>query len=217
MTDEAFLQRVFDCTPAVAAEILRHAAIRTYLRSATIIRQGEPCDDIYLLVLGRARCYAIAANGMLVRFCDFLSGDFFGRLDASASPESLQEIAAVEPVEVATFRGADFLLLMDAHGCVGRALSRALIRQLEHLSHQMLSRTTLSAAGRVHEELLRLAEEGGGRIAPPPVLAELAACIHSTRETVSRTISALERRGIVRRDPDALVIVAPRRLAEMIF
>lgn len=218
MTHEAFLERVFECTPGIATEILRHAAMRTYCESATIVPQGERCSDIYLLVFGRARSYAISANGMLVRFCDFCSGDFFGALDASAKHGSINEIAAIEAVEVAVFGGTDFLRLMDTHGCVGRALSRALTRQLEHLSHQMLSRTTLSAVGRVHEELLRLAAAcAGDRITPSPVLAELAERVHSTRETVSRAVSELERRGIVRRDPDALVIVAPRQLREMVF
>jgi len=40
--------------------------------------------------------------------------------------------------------------------------------------------------------------------------------VHSTRETVSRTINTLERRGIIHREDDALVIVAPHRLEEMV-
>jgi DNA-binding GntR family transcriptional regulator len=81
----------------------------------------------------------------------------------------------------------------------------------------MAERTTLSAAGRVHAELLRLARLGDGHsVRPVPVLAALAVRVHSTRETVSRAINALERRGIVRRDADALVIVAPHRLEELI-
>ena len=71
--------------------------------------------------------------------------------------------------------------------------------------------------GRVHAELLRLARLADGRvIRPAPVLAKLAVRVQSTRETVSRTINALERRGIIRRERDALVIVAPHRLEEMI-
>ena len=38
----------------------------------------------------------------------------------------------------------------------------------------------------------------------------------TTRETVSRTISVLEQRGIIRRDGKTLFIVAPQRLEEMI-
>ena len=48
------------------------------------------------------------------------------------------------------------------------------------------------------------------------MLSALAVRVHPTRETVSRTLSALERRGIVRREADALVVVAPHRLEGMI-
>ncbi len=51
---------------------------------------------------------------------------------------------------------------------------------------------------------------------PAPVLAAMAVRVLSTRETVSRTINALERRGIIRREADALIVVAPHRLEEMV-
>ncbi len=53
----------------------------------------------------------------------------------------------------------------------------------------------MSRPVRIHAELLRLARlVGDGRtIRTPPVLAALATRVISTRETVSRTINALER------------------------
>lgn len=73
----------------------------------------------------------------------------------------------------------------------------------------------ISANGRVYAELLRLAGDTH-RIAPPPVLSALALTVHTTRETASRAIASLARRGIVRRTDEALEIVAPRLLAELI-
>ena len=82
----------------------------------------------------------------------------------------------------------------------------------------MVNRTTLSAPGRVYAELLRLARLGDGiTIRPAPVHAALAVNVQSTRETVSRAVNAIERRGIVRREDDALVIVAAQRLEEMVI
>jgi hypothetical protein len=88
-------------------------------------------------------------------------------------------------------------------------------RRLDQLT-LMIDRNTLSAVGRIHAELWRRAERSGWTISPPPVLAALALDLQTTRETVSRTVSALERRGVVRRTPDALIVVAPRRLEGMI-
>ncbi len=93
-----------------------------------------------------------------------------------------------------------------------------LLKRLRETTGRMVERTTLSATGRIHAELLRLARDStdGRSIRPAPVLAALAVRVLSTRETVSRAINALERRGIIRRDPDRLTIVAPHRLEEMV-
>ena len=129
----------------------------------------------------------------------------------------LRRLPKVEDARALAFLALDFLALIETCACVGLALSRTLLRQLRATSEKMAERTTLSAAGRVHAERLRLARLGDGRsVKPPPVLAALAVRVQTTRETVSRTISALERRGIVRRDGEALIIVAPHRLEELI-
>ena len=41
--------------------------------------------------------------------------------------------------------------------------------------------------------------------------------VSTTRETASRAVNALERRGIIRRDGETLVVVAPHRLEELIL
>jgi CRP-like cAMP-binding protein len=213
----SFIQRTFACSPQVAGQIAARAQVRGYAPRTAIVRQGERSTSAYLVVLGRARAMLVTADGRVVQLCDYGPGDLFGALNAAAGTEAA-EVAAVDQVEAAVFRSADFLALLEAHACVGLALSKALVRQLGHLTRQMTARTTLSATGRVHAELLRLADaQGGSRISPPPVLSELALRVQSTRETVSRTISALERRGIIRRDAGALTIVARARLEEMVI
>jgi len=49
------------------------------------------------------------------------------------------------------------------------------------------------------------------------VLSQFALQVQSTRETVSRAINALEKRGIIRRDEHGLRVVAPHRIEELIF
>ena len=49
------------------------------------------------------------------------------------------------------------------------------------------------------------------------MLSEFALQVQSTRETVSRAINALEKRGIIRRDEQGLTVVAPHRLEELIY
>ena len=98
------------------------------------------------------------------------------------------------------------------------AISRRLIARLAEQNRRLAESSTLSAAGRVHAEILRLARASSDlTIRPAPVLSQLAMHVQSTRETVSRTISALQKRGIVRRDESGLTVVAEHRLEELVY
>jgi CRP-like cAMP-binding protein len=213
----AFLQRVFACSAEIADSIGARAADRMYSPRAVILRQGDRAGETYLLITGRAHALLYGAEGQFVLLHEFASGDIFGAI-VQAEPEPQEaDVVAMESSRAASFSAAEFLALIETYGCVGLAVSRLLLRRLRAMTGRMSQRSMLSAAGRVHAELLRLARLGDGRtVQPAPVNAALAVRVNSTRETVSRTISALERRGIVRRDADALVIVAPGRLEEMV-
>lgn len=181
------------------------------------MKQGETAKTAFLLAAGRAHALLYTLEGQMVLLREFLPGDFFGAVAAAEGAPEEADVMAVEAVRALAFLALDFLALFENHACVGLAVSRTLLRQLRAASEKMAARTTLSAAGRVHAELLRLARLGDGRtLKPAPVLASLAVRVHTTRETVSRAISALERRGVVRREQDALVILSPRRLEELV-
>lgn len=212
-----FLQNVFACSADIADGIARRAVERLYPLKAVILKQGDEAGATFLLMAGRAHALTYGLEGQMVLLYEFLPGDFFGAIAETAPAPEEADVVAVEDARAAVFRMLDFLALLEAYGCVGLAVSRMLLKQLRATAAKMVERSTLSAVGRVHAELLRLARLGDGRtLRPMPVLAALAVRVHSTRETVSRTIHALERRGIVRRESDALVIVAPGRLEDMI-
>jgi len=210
----AFLQETFGCAPEIAASIGRRAADRRFALRTIILRQGDRADAAYLVVLGRAHAMTYGGEGQAVLLREYLRGDFFGAL-AGTAPEDA-DIVAIEEVRSAVFGAAEFLALIERYSCVGLVVSRVLLRQLRASSARIVESTTLSAAGRIHAELLRLARLGDGRtIRPAPVLTALATRVNTTRETVSRTIGALERRGIIRRDGKTLTIVSPRALEEL--
>lgn len=214
---ESFLQKVFACSADVAASIGRRAVERRHAIRAVIVTQGDRVDVTFLLVAGRTQALSFGSEGQLVLIYEFTPGDFFGAVAQSEPVAGDFDIVAVEDSRTAAFLVRDFLALIETHACVGLAVSKMLLKQLRATAAKMIERATLSATGRVYAELLRLARLGDGRtLKPAPVLSVFAVRVNSTRETVSRTIHALERRGLIRREGNALVIVAPQRLEEMI-
>lgn len=213
-----FIRSTFACSSEVADNIRSFGRMRAFPRDSFILRHGDQANATYWITIGRAHALIHTIEGQVILLYEFTPGDFFGALgDLDPSPEEA-DIVAVEDVHSFMVEGRDLVTLAQHHGCIGLALSRLLLRQLRRTTSRMYERSALSAVGRVYSELLRQAREAPAfRIAPPPILSELAVRVSTTRETASRAVNALERRGIIRRDADALTIIAPHRLEELIL
>jgi CRP-like cAMP-binding protein len=213
-----FVSAVFACPADVAEQVTHRGRLRSFARAAIILRQGDWLTLTFLLLVGRAHALLYAAEGQMVLLHEFGPGDLFGALGEAEAAQQDADVVAIDDVRTLTLDAGDLALLAQQYGCIGLALSRMLLQRLRRTTERMYERTALSAVGRVHAELLRQARGGDAMsIRPAPVIADLALRVATTRETASRTINALERRGIIRRDGDCLTVVAPRRLEDMIL
>jgi len=209
---------VFDCSADLAGNILIRGKLRQYNGRATIVRKGDRISTLYIVVTGRAHAIVYSLDGQIVLLHEYGSGDFFGVVSPPYSATHDADVVAIEEVVSFLLDGSVLALLAEQHGCIGLALLKVMVDRLQRTASRMYEHVALSAVGRVHAELLRQARQDSGlAIRPAPVLSDLALRVSTTRETASRAVNALERRGIIRRDAGALVVVAPHRLEELIL
>ena len=211
---------VFDCSLDLARHIFLRGRLRDYETRAVMVGQGKRISTLYVVVTGRAHAIVYSLAGQAVLLHEYRSGDFFGPVSPPYSESQDAEVVAVEQVSAFLLDGGALALLAERHGCIGLALLKVIVERLQQTASRMFEYVALSAVGRVHAELLRRARQSADlTIRPAPVLADLALRVSTTRETASRAVSALERRGIIRRDrdQDTLVVVAPHRLEELIL
>lgn len=214
----AVVAKVFLCADEIAAAIARAGRTGTFQPRALIVRQGDIIGLAHLLVAGRAKALLYTPDGQVVLLHDYREGDLFGALEESDATAQEADVVASDEVMTLAIEAGQLAMLAQQFGCIGLALSRMLLRRLRNTTRRMYEHAALSAVGRVHAELLRLARMSSDlTIRPAPVLSELALQVATTRETVSRAVNALDRRGFIRRDDDGLTIVAPERLEEMIL
>ena len=107
---------------------------------------------------------------------------------------------------------------MESSSCVSLAITMQLARRLEAMRRRMVETVLLTATGRICAELARLARMSSDHVIRPiPVFSQLAVNAQTTRETVSRTVSLLLKRGVFKRVEDGLLLAAPHRLDDMIY
>ena len=142
----AFFCAVFACSAETATSIGLRAIERHYPRQAVIIRQGDRITITFLLVQGRVHALAYGPEGQTVLLQEFEPGDFFGAIVEAKPDPAAEDVVAAEAVRTAAFGIADFLGLVERHGCVGLAISKMLLKQLQATAAKMAERVTLSAA-----------------------------------------------------------------------
>lgn len=213
-----FIRDTFGCSDEIAGYVFVRGSVRAWPPHSIIVREGEKSAFAYLLTQGRARALLYSVEGQPVMLCEYGPGDLFGALgELDPAPEEA-EIRAVASVRSFLLKSRELVALAESYGSIGLALTRLLLRQLRRARSRLYERAAVSATGRVYAELLRMGRASPGFVIRPiPVLTELAVRVSTTRETASRALKAVERRGIVRRDSDSLTVVAPERLEELII
>lgn len=210
----AAIAAMFACDEAVAA-LLDKVMVPLALPHKTMIaHQGDPSDQCWLLIDGVVHVQLLGLDGQRVQLAYHGPGEFFGAYPMPTTHRA--DIVANGDVHALRMPTVALAGLANAHAAIGAGLAWRLARQLDMSLDRMAARSTLSAPGRVHAELMRLAGPDH-RIVPPPKVTALALNANTSRETASRAISALERRGVISRSDRDMRIVAPRMLEDMIY
>lgn len=211
------LARVFGCSDQLSVQIRVRGRVRDYRPRRLLVRSGAPVDIFFLIITGLAQAIAYSAQGQAVLLDEFRAGDFFGAVGPRGDASHEADVVAATDVSSFLLNAGELVMLAEQHSCIGLALVRILVDRLQRAETRMYEHAALSSVGRIHAELLRQARQSRDlEIRPAPVLSDLALRVSTTRETASRAVNALERRGIIRRTGDALVVVAPHRLEELI-
>ena len=202
---------------AARLDLTRQAERNRVSAGSVIISQDEADDRVFLLLEGRARVVLLSENGQEIWLDAFEAGTVFGELAALTWQPRISGIIAETACDLAVYEGKAFFELMRAHGELGLALSRILARRVQHTTQRMFELSALSAPGRIYAELLRMSRPVGsdGRartITPAPSMKELAMRVNSTRETASRTINDLQRKGLLDKVKDRIELVDPVQL-----
>lgn len=210
----AAISAVFGCGPHLTGEIARAMGHVHLAHKAVLAHQGDVSEHCWLIVEGTVHVQLIGWDGQKVQLAYHGPGEMFGAFPNATTHRA--DIVVSGDCDMLRIATSAMVALAEAHAPIALGLSRLLARQLDMALDRMAARTTLSASGRVYAELLRLCDDDH-RIDPVPTVTALAMTVNTSRETASRAITALERRGIARREGQLMTIQAPRMLADMVF
>ena len=194
---------------------------KTYKKGEAYSLQGEEQSTVGLVVMGKATAISYSFNGDETWIGEYVEGQFIGLRALLANKAISFEIRALSKLQVLTLSHDQMLKLMQEDESLCKAVAVDLAERLNTSVSDIVDIHTLSVKGRICAELLRHAIPIGINpdrqiIRPSPVFVALARRLNASRETVSRTVSELQNKGILAREPGALIIEDPDRLRDAI-
>ncbi|MBC5767257.1 Crp/Fnr family transcriptional regulator [Ramlibacter albus] len=202
--------------------IARQCAWRRYEPGQVLISRESPSRDVHLIIAGRVRVTIYTASGRQVTFRDLGEGETVGEVSAIDGGNRSADVVALTDVVAATLARADFLQWLDDEPQLARRFMARMAGLVRLLSEKVVELSTLGVQNRIHADLLRLAREAPAadgprrRISPAPKHIEIASRVSTTREQVTRELSALTKRGLLAKEGDALVVTDVALLQRMV-
>ncbi len=167
-----------------------------YARNEEIYGEAEPSEYVYRLVSGAVRTCKLLDDGRRQIGAFYLPGDIFG-LESSGKHRLSAE--AICDVVLIAMKRSTLVALAQTDAAVARELWQITARELDHVHDQMVLLGRTSARERVSNFLVEMS-----RRSPNPAEFELpmsrqdiADYLGLTIETVSRSVSGMERKGVI--------------------
>jgi len=201
-----------DLAPAEIELLYRLVKTRICPKGMMILQEEDPGDALFMIVSGRAKVVHLSEDGREIILDVLGQGDFFGEMALLDQEPRSANVTAVEPTELLVLERTAFLNEIEREPAIAVKMLIELSRRLRRADEKIQDLVLLDVYGRVARMLLRLARlhgkplEDGFIITKRPTHQDLADMVGASRETVSRVLADLTRRGVVRNNGRMLII-----------
>jgi CRP-like cAMP-binding protein len=179
--------------PAGALELM--GALMPFARNSEIYGENEPADYLYKVVSGAVRSYKVLVDGRRQIGGFYLPGDIFG---LETGEEHTFSAEAITDCRIVVIKRSALVALAARDNEVARQMWELTARELQRAQGRMLV-LIKSAQERVAGFLLEMAARAadGGAVELPMSRQDIADYLGLTIETVSRTLTQLEKSAAI--------------------
>ena len=187
--------------PADTIELM--GALMPFARNAEIFGENEPADYLYKVVSGTVRTYKVLVDGRRQIGAFYLPGDIFG---LETGDEHSFSAEAITDCKISVIKRSAVMALAAKDNDIARQMWALTARELHRVQDHIMV-LIKSAQERVASFLLEMADRasGGGAVELTMSRQDIADYLGLTIETVSRTLTQLEK-------SDAIAVPTSRRI-----
>jgi len=196
---------------AAIANALSHVVARKHPPNQVILLENDWGSSVYFILEGWAKIRTYNLDGKEITLNILGTGEVFGEMAALDEVPRSTDVITLAPTTIGNMPAQDFVTLVQTEPLAGIRLAQLMGRRLRQVNRRLRLRESDSTS-RVADILLFLAEgqgkqgDGGGMRIPNLPHRELSSLSGLARETVTRVLSKLEKKGLIERDRDTVHI-----------
>ncbi|MFC3206543.1 Crp/Fnr family transcriptional regulator [Aquamicrobium soli] len=213
---------IFRFLPVETVEEARSLAVRKRIAKRTVLyHQGDAADTFYVVIVGRLRAIQTAPDGSQIALRYLGPGELAGYAALSGIPTYPGTVTAVEDTHLFSWSAHTIRQLMGKHAQIAINALAVLGTRYQETQTRLRELSTETVERRIAHTLMRLAQQAGRRTAQgieicfPLSRQDFAELAGTTLHTVSRTLSAWEKDGIVSSTHRYIVIHRPDVLEQL--
>lgn len=198
-------------SPEVAQQAAEQIATRCHPANQVILLENDWGNSVYFILEGWVKIRTYNLDGKEVTLNILGKGEIFGEMAPLEEIPRSTDVITLASTVIGTMPAQHFVSLLNTEPSAGVYLTRLMARRLRQVNRRLRLRESDSQS-RVADVLLFLADgqgkaAGQGMEIPNLPHRELSGLSGLARETVTRVLSKLEKKGLIERDRDILKII----------
>jgi CRP-like cAMP-binding protein len=182
--------------------IYKIAVAREYGEGQAIFTKSEPADSLFIVISGRVKIFTRSSSKKRKTFAYLNRGDFFGEMALIEDQPRSASAEAVTPSRLLMIRKSDFKKTLMSDPKLMFYLLQIMCARMRRANAEIEGLLFQNILGRVSKALTTLCRDGersgrGVLLAEKFTQQELADLIGTTREPLTRALSALRRAELI--------------------
>ncbi|MEM8641601.1 MAG: Crp/Fnr family transcriptional regulator [Cyanobacteria bacterium P01_G01_bin.54] len=194
----------------ILAKATCHVVTRTHPSNQVILLENDWGGSVYFIVDGWVKIRTYNLDGKEVTLNIIGKGEVFGEMAALDEVPRSTDVITLTTTKISSIPAQDFVDLINTEPLAGLRLAQLMGTRLRQVNRRLRLREADSMS-RVADTILFLAEGQGKRSEegieiPNLPHRELSSLSGLARETVTRVLTKLEKKNLIRREQDIMLI-----------
>jgi len=207
-------------SPDAAEQAAAQVVTRRHPANQVILLENDWGNSVYFILEGWVKIRTYNLDGKEVTLNILGKGEVFGEMASLEEIPRSTDVITLVPTVIGNMPAQHFVSLLHTEPQAGLYLARLMAKRLRQVNRRLRLRESDSQS-RVADILLFLADgqgkaAGQGMEIPNLPHRELSGLSGLARETVTRVLSKLEKKGLIQRDREVLKIIDVEALENLL-